>query len=325
MNIEDKLVKKSEEAFLLAIETFNKPTIVYRLEAFSFLMCNAWELMLKSHMIKTMGQKSIYYKDSDRTLSLENCIKLVFTNKKDPLRLNLEKIIELRNTSTHFITEEYEMIYVPLFQSCIFNYNEKMAKFHNIDITEIVHQNFLTLTPTIKSFNQTEIIAKYPEEIATKLIKVSEDINELVNKNNNNFSIKIEHFHYITKDIHKATSIVGISSDADTNVKIIKELKNPNDTHKYPAKNCIIEINKLIKRYNINLKYNKEDCKLNMYHFTLFCSYFGIKENPRFCFKYGITSQPMYSYSYQAIEFIFDEIKKDPENILDNIKNKLKK
>ena len=75
MNLEEKLIKKSEEAFLLAVETFNKPTIVYRLEAFAYLMCNAWELMLKSHMIKKMGEKSIYYKDSERTLSLENCIK----------------------------------------------------------------------------------------------------------------------------------------------------------------------------------------------------------------------------------------------------------
>lgn len=325
MDITDKLVNKSKEAFLLAIETFNKPTIVYRLEAFAFLMCNAWELMLKAYMIKSMGEKSIYYKDSDRTLSLENCISKVFTNKKDPLSLNLKKIIELRNTSTHFITEEYEMVYIPLFQSCIFNYNEKMAKFHDVDITEIVHQNFLTLTPTIKAFNQTEIIAKYPEEIATKLINVSDKISELVNVNNNHFSIRIEHYHYITEDINRATSIVGISNNAETNVKIIKELKNPNDTHKFPASNCISKINELIKSKNIDLKQNGEICKFNMYHFTMFCSYFGIKDNPKLCFTYSVTKQPTYSYSYQTIEFIFDEIRKDPENIIDNIKKRLKK
>ena len=30
-----------------------------------------------------------------------------------------------------------------------------------------------------------------------------------------------------------------------------------------------------------------------------------------------------YKYSLQALELIVDEIKKDPDNILDNIKNKL--
>ncbi|WP_242960844.1 DUF3644 domain-containing protein [Anaerocolumna aminovalerica] len=54
-------------------------------------------------MIKSMGEKSVYYGDNpNRTKTLENCIKLIFTNDKDPLRLNLEKIIELRNTSTHY-------------------------------------------------------------------------------------------------------------------------------------------------------------------------------------------------------------------------------
>lgn len=326
MKIEDKLITKSKEAFLLAVENFNKPTIVYRLESFAFLICNAWELMLKAYLIKIRGNNSIYHKDNkNRTLSLENCIKLVFTNNKDPLRLNLEKIIELRNTSTHFITEEYEMIYIPLFQSCIFNFNEKMMQFHNVDITEIVHENFLTLMPTIKAFNQAEIIAKYPEEIANKLITTSETINELINTNNNNFAITIEHHHYITKDINKATSIIKIDNSSEVSAKIIKEQVNPNNTHKYTAKNCIEEINKMLNKHKIKLIHQDEERKFNMYHFTLFCDYFDIKSNPRLCFIYNIRTQPNYSYSFQTIEFIFNEIKKDPNNIIKNMKNSIKK
>ena len=48
-------------------------------------------------------------------------------------------------------------------------------------------------------------------------------------------------------------------------------------------------------------------------------------KNEKWCFVYKANSAPSYSYSMQAIEFIVDEIKKDPENILDNLKNKLKK
>ena len=143
----NNLIIKSQEAFSLGIEIYNKPTIKYRVEGFAFFICNAWELMLKAYLIKTNGQSSIYYKDKkDRTLSLSECIKKVFTNNKDPLRLNLEKIIELRDTSTHFITEEYEMVYIPLFQACILNFNEKMMAFHNVDMTTIIPQNFLTLS-----------------------------------------------------------------------------------------------------------------------------------------------------------------------------------
>lgn len=133
-NLADKMINKSKEAFALAIEIYNKPTIKYRVEGFAFFICNAWELMLKSYLLKQ--GKTIYYRDKpDRTISLSECIKIIFTNNKDPLRLNLEKIIELRDTSTHFITEEYEMVYIPLFQSCILNFNEKMMAFHNVDMT----------------------------------------------------------------------------------------------------------------------------------------------------------------------------------------------
>ena len=107
----NKLLSKSQEAFILGIEIYNKPTITYRIEGFSFFICNAWELLLKAILLKTKGSNSIYYKNNpDRTLNLENCIKQVMTNDKDPVRLNLEQIINLRNTSTHFITEEYEQI-----------------------------------------------------------------------------------------------------------------------------------------------------------------------------------------------------------------------
>ena len=42
-----QLIEKSIEAFILGIEIYNKPTIKYRIEGFSFFICNAWELMLK--------------------------------------------------------------------------------------------------------------------------------------------------------------------------------------------------------------------------------------------------------------------------------------
>ena len=52
MTISDKLIEKSKEAFAVAIEIYNKPTIKYRVEGFSFFICNAWELMLKAYLIK---------------------------------------------------------------------------------------------------------------------------------------------------------------------------------------------------------------------------------------------------------------------------------
>lgn len=318
-NIVDKLLNKSKEAFLMAIEIYNKPTIHYRVEGFSFFICNAWELMLKANMINKFGEESIYYKDNpNRTITLEKCISNIFTNNKAPLRLNLEKIIELRNTSTHFITEEYEMIYIPLFQSCVFNFIEKMREFHNIDMTEVIPQNFLTLSVSMKSINANEIRAKYPQEIANKLINTNNNISEISKDSNDAFAIRIEHYHYITKDKNKATSFVCINKDSDSQIKIVKELKDPNDTHKYTAKKCIAEIKKRLFKLHIDIGFN-------MYHFNLFCKYYSIKTNEKLCYIYKVGSQPKYSYSMQTIELIVDEIRKNPENIIQDLKERLKK
>ena len=79
----EKFIEKSQEAFIVGLELYNKPTLKYRVEGFSFFICNAWELLLKAHLIKELGEKSIYYPDKpNRSISLENCIRKIMTNEK---------------------------------------------------------------------------------------------------------------------------------------------------------------------------------------------------------------------------------------------------
>ena len=319
----ERLVDKAKEAFVMAIEIYNKPSIKYRLEGFSFFICNAWELMLKAHMINKFGEESIYYHDKpNRTISLENCVQKIFTNEKSPLRKNLERIVELRNTSTHFISEEYEAVYIPLLQACVFNFVDKMMDFHGVDMTQIIPENFITLSVRLKSLNETEIRGKYTEQVAEKLITVQQTLEPLVEENNSAFAIKVEHYHYMTKDKNQATELYHLDKNAPEGVRIIKELKNPNETHKYNAKTCIKEINKKLQKENIALMFNGKRVEMNRYHFNLFVSYFDIKENERMCFAYQVSAYPQYSYSQQAIDFIFDEIKKAPGTILDDLKQR---
>lgn len=177
MRIQEQLIEKSKEAFVLAFEIYNKPSIKYRLEGFSFFICNAWELMLKAHLINKFGEEAIYFSDKpNRTITLERCVQKVFTNEKAPLRKNLEKIIELRNTSTHFITEEYEAVYVSILQACVFNYVDKMMEFHNVDMTQVIPENFITLSVRLKSLDETEIRGKYDKQVVDRLITVNESL-----------------------------------------------------------------------------------------------------------------------------------------------------
>ena len=321
-DITNKLLDKAKEAFVMAIEIYNKPTIRYRVEGFSFFICNAWELMLKARMIKTYGETSIYYKDNpNRTIALENCIQKIFTNEKDPLRLNLEKIVELRNTSTHFITEEYEMIYVPLFQACILNFNDKIFEFFDIDMTQIIPQNFLTLSVSLKSLNESEIYAKYPEIVSKKFLNLKDSVDELTNSENSKFAININVNHFLTKNRSKADAAFHIAKGGEDPVTIIKEIKDPNLVYKNSVNDCIKTIEKMLNRSKIIPKYRGKDAKITTYHFYNLVKYFGLKNDSRFSLKFTVgNSSDFYKYSAQAVEFLVEEIKKDPENILDNIK-----
>lgn len=319
MTQEQRLLDKSIEAFLLALEIYNKPTIKYRVEGFSFFICNAWELMLKSHLIKQ--GIDIYYKDNaDRSLALNDVLKKIYTDKNTGKRRNLEQIIQLRNTSTHFINEDYEAKYVPLFQACVLNYVNEIKKFHDIEITDFLADNFLVLSFNYKPLTNEEIKLKYSPEIAQKLIEQSNNIDVLSETiKNDGFMMKIDQNLYITKHKKDADFIVSIEKDATTKLTKIKELKDPHDTHKYSFNNIVEAVINGLKNSHIRLGYERG---FNKSILNLVINFYNIKDNKKLAYKHIIGKQEHYTYSQQLVEFILTEIQKNPKNFVRNLQEK---
>lgn len=326
--LSERLVDKSIEAFIMGLEIYNKPTIKYRIEGFSFFICNAWELMLKARIIKTKGETEIYFKDKpNRTISLENTIEIIFPDKHGALRKNLLQIIELRNTSTHFITEDYEHLYAPLFQACVVHYIEKMKEFHNKDITEHIAQNFLTLSVRIDHLSEEEIRAKYSPEMAQRLLLEKKKITTAIEENNTNFAIPVETRFFITKNKHNADLIIGIDNNATTTANIIREIKNPNNLYPLRQKDVIQIVNRKLKSKSILLTKIKQgeliQAPLTTYDLQLVNQFYNIKKNEKFAFFYKHTNS--YSYSQALCDFLVEEISKDPANFIKNLKKNIKK
>ena len=321
-NLADKLIEKSIEAFILGLEIYNKPTIKYRIEGFSFFIVNAWELMLKATLLKR--NESIYFPDKpDRTLSVENVLRKVYTDKNTRIRLNLEKIIDLRNISTHYITEDYEVKYAPLFQACVLNFVNEIQRFHDVDITKYIAQNFLTISARYEPLSNEELKVKYSPEIAEKLIKQSNEIDVLsATYNSDKFAISIRQNLYITKKKSEADFVVGIDSHSDTKVSVVKDLKDPSDTHKYSYKNVITAVQEHLKKKNIRLNYKSG---FNQYVLGLVIDFYDIKHETKYAYKHTIGNQESYTYSQQLIDFIVSEIEKDPINYVNSLKASNKK
>ena len=315
--LKNKFIEKSIEAFILGLEIYNKPTIKYRIEWFSFFICNAWELMLKAELLNR--QIPIYYKDNEsRTLSLENVVKKIYSDSNTRIRLNLEKIIELRNISTHYITEDYELKYAPLFQACVINFTNELLRFHNQDITQHIAQNFLTISASYEPLSNEEIRIKYPAEIAEKFIQQANEIDILSNEyNSDKFSIGIKQNLFITKKKKEANFTVAICKESENKVAIIKDPKDPSQTHKYSYANVITVVEERLKKQNIKLNYKKS---FNQYVLNLIIDFYKIKDEQKYAYCHKIGNSTHYTYSEQFIEFILIEIKKDPYNFVESLK-----
>lgn len=50
-----------------------------------------------------------------------------------------------------------------------------------------------------------------------------------------------------------------------------------------------------------------------------------MKQNPKYCYEYNRSKAHYFSYSNAALEMIYSEIKKDPEHIIQNLKQSMNK
>lgn len=313
----EKMLEKSQEAFLLAIEIYNKPTIKYRLEGFAFFMCNAWELLLKSYLIRNNGIESIYYKDKvERTISLSDCIKRIFTNEKDPTRKNLEIIIDLRNTSTHFIIKELETIYLPFMQANTLNYSQKLYDFFNIDITKNTDTSFLTLVTNNSDLNDIEILSVYGNEIFNKYKKLKkETTNLLETENNNKLAINVNLNLKVVKNIKDANLTFSIAKDAENAIYFVDKIKDINTTYPYSQKSARELIMNNLKRKNIEIN-------LHQKNFYLICNKFNLKNNEDFFYYHNLSKR--YMCSQKLVDFVTNLLIKEP-SLIEKIKLEIKK
>lgn len=320
-NIQERLLEKSKEAFCMSLEIYNKPTIKYRIEGFSFFIVNAWELMLKAELLNR--GESIYYKeDPDRTISVNNALSRIYSDKNTRIRLNLEKIIDLRNISTHFITEDYEVKYAPLFQACVLNFVNEIQRFHGVDITKIIAQNFLTISASYEPLTNEQIKLKYPPEIAERFIKQANEIDVLSHEySSDKFSIDVRQNLYITKKKFESDFKVSVASESENKVAFVKELKDPSDTHKYNYNTVITAVSERLKKKQIKFDYPKG---FNSYVLNLVMDFYDVKREAKYAYKHIIGKQEQYTYSQQFIDFVVSEIEKQPSVFVASLKAKNK-
>ncbi len=330
-NTIDRLLEKSQEAFIMAVEIYNRPSIKYRVEGFSFFICNAWELMIKAKIIKENGYKKLFYinrNGEQRTITLKKALQLTLSNKKSPVVKNLNSIIELRNTSTHFIVEEDNQIYLGLFQACISNYEQYMNTWHQRRIADIFPSNYLTLSINARSFAVKDISAKYPDDVALALLSRKNNISTL-----EEMSTSPHYSHIIKQEVVLTKNATGNArkiavvplEDADEKTAIIRKITDPSKTHPYSTTECIDEINKKLLKNKVTLFVGGEPKdKFTSNDFQLFADQYGYKGNDEYCYVHVVGRNKSRTYSEIVVNQIVDMLTKNNKMIeeLKDIKRK---
>lgn len=332
INIQKRIVlllEKSQTSYLLAIEIYNKPFLIHRIDYFSYLICNAWELLLKAHLLN-IGE-SIYYSDkanSNRTIALSDCIRKVMTNDKDPVRKNLELVVGVRNKAAHLLVPEYANILHDFFVSCCKNYTVKLTSLFNISITDKLPGNFIILFNP--SFSKSESIAnKYDGDISEQFQSMDTYLSKIMAENSNNGNVNSDlavSYELTFKRSNKAeeadiTTGKGPYSEQNR-TEFIREVDN-GKLYTLGAQSVKDSVNEELKKNG--LFFYKREATTNIFTSRMFIDYvkyFDLKNNPdytRVIHLGNSDEHPQFRYKPAIVELIIQSITNDPY-ILDKIR-----
>lgn len=303
-NLVDRLLEKSQAAFILGIEVYNKPTIQHRLETFCFLFCNAWELMLKGRLIQENDDESvIYYNDDpDRTLSLRDCLKKVYQNPLSPIRRNVEDISEIRDAAVHFLVPELEVVYQGLLQSGVLNYVSELDEWFNLSITDHCTPAMLSLVGDLKDVDPTKLQGKYDQRVVDFVQNESQRLSDTEQELDSvQYRIPVEYKLVLTKKSEDA-DITLTSGDAPLTGVVLEVPKDLDKTHPYRQTDAIEEINRRLEGQSIN-----------SYGFQAFLHKNKIKGQAHYHHK--IEKPETHRYSEKLIQLFVQKIEEDSEYI----------
>lgn len=314
--LKGKLLDKSIEAYILSLEIINQLSVKYRVETFTYLICNAWELLLKARIIDSSKKsKSIYYPkrrlQPKRSLALSDCLKKVFTNENDPVRRNLERINDLRDASVHLVINQVPKDVLGLFQASVLNYHKHLVSWFDVSLSDRVSVGMITI---VYDFNPQEFDLQnnmfrkklgrdafhYLSQFQGDIQKEFYDLGKPAE-----FSIDIEYKLGLVKNFSDG-DIVLTQGGGGIVTGIVQVPKDPGTTHPYRRKDVIEKMRaKFVALNEIRegvLGYHIE-CVVNAY---------GIKKRPEFYYKGKVPGSPT-QYSEYFVSFILKAASEDNE------------
>lgn len=257
-----QLVAKSRAACLLAVETYNRASAMYREETFAILMINAWELLLKARVMREDGGKvsalhefkarkrkdgsASKLKEVKRTRSgapmtigIDRCCRLVSSYPEDRVDesciANIEALLEIRDSATHFVVVDAVLrkALTEISLAAVRNYVIAAQTWFKISFSDL---NIASI-PISFDLDQREVdaVARKSSDIVTKFLTRMREVEASLAKlpSDYAFTVRVE-FDLIKRrqDGAVKAAVVG-NADADLRVTLEGDKVPPQFTLTY--------------------------------------------------------------------------------------------
>lgn len=283
--LSEQLIKRSHDAFTLALEVYNRPTLGNRVEAFTIMMVNAWELMLKSELSKRDGAHSIF-KEGDFSISIREAMSKLIEPSENVSK-NLETLIDLRDHAIHLLIPELQPQLSRLFQATVLNYQKRYKDLMGNSPLSGQSVGLLSLIvdgcePEVAVIRETygELTAFQVKSFLGKFTKMARECDS------DEFSISVDYKLALTKKSSESDLSLSLSDTGEKAI-IIRETKDPDITHPYHQKSAIEEL---------NLRQN--DVKITSYSFQAVIKKHKVQKSKRSNHHYELDGRHRYSDAF---------------------------
>ena len=311
--LKGRLLDKSVEAYVLALETINRLSIKYRVETFCYLICNSWELLLKAKILNdTEDRASIIYPckrgEPQRTLSLRDCLNKVFPSTTDPVRRNVERVAELRDESVHLVIASIPRDVLCMFQASVINWHNKLNSWFSVSLSDRIPVGMMAIVYDVKPQDVDFSSAKLKRELGKQSFEflarycasIKNEHAEL--QNNREFSIGIKYNLVLTSKPDDADITLSAGADSDFVSGLFDRPRDAAKTHPLLQKDVQDKVND-----NLIL-----ETKINRYDLQSVIIAHGIKKRSDFHYKSSL-KWSLSQYNESFVNWIVTKYRQDDQ------------
>lgn len=250
--LKGRLINSSIDAYVLSLETINRLSVRYRLEAFNYLIINAWELLLKAKLIHENGNKKAIMYDTkpgepERSLSIGDCLRKVY-NEKSNVRKNIEWVEKQRHKSTHLVTDVLPPDILSIYQACVVNYHRALTDWFGLSLKDRVPVGMMTIVYDIDALKidltNNALVKRLGKDTVKHLMASQRDIAKKLDgmENSVEFSAQVGFSVSVLNNSRDRGDIRLVGGKSDEVAMVIHKPRDPSLTHPYYARDAAKEV-----------------------------------------------------------------------------------